>query len=917
VPNLDDAVAASRATLAAHMKGHARRPNLGYQLGALLLERYRTASAPEDLDEAILLLHEALTDLSPSSGGAVATAAALTDALLLRATRRTGTDDIDFAIRVLRYVIAGGPEEANVAVLLLKLCQALIAKHAVDGKKDTVDEAVARGRDAVAIVDQDNPVATRGVLAAALVDRYHLTVDPDDLDEAIDLLRDVAMAEDPNRAQVAAQLAKSLLTRAERTRHTGDVERAIAVLRDALDGAGRNPALLTMLGHALMRLHERTGDLAALESARTAFVDTIPDDLPEQHPNYRAALGNVAAVVERMHALTGDISLQEYAVGLRRHALARCPRGDAAYQDYLDSLGYALRKLYDATGSLAELRESTALFRESIAATPPGNPRRLRTRISLTQGLRAEHLRTGDRTGLVEAAEVAIEGGRLAAAQVSSRIDALTRAGHAVASLGEWARAMEVFGEAVTLLPRLASRGRTRVDQYHDLGEVAGLATDAAASALNAGRPDRALELLEHGRGVLLNQRLAPGGGLDPLRRADAGLAREYERLRREFDAPDAPGPATLDRDRDTEWTALVDRIRALPGLADFLRPATATQLLARVAGATVVLLAPATFRCDALILRDGRIEPLSLPELTLQAAVENVQRFQDATTAAHDLSTRPKARLSAQQTVREIMDWLWHTTVSPVLTHLGCHPTASPWPRLWWCPTGPMAFFPLHASGSTLDCVVSSYTPTVDALGRLRRRATGGGTSCVVAMARTPGGYTNLQSAHREAAVAAAALPGAIVEADTNATRDRVLASLTRSTHAHFACHAIADPNDPAMGRLLFHDHPLTVVDVSGLHLDAELAFLSACATTRAPLQLADEALHITGAFQLAGFRHVIGTLWETDDTASLKITSAFYSAGAPGDATPYALHAAVRALRTRYPVTPTLWAAHIHTGA
>jgi CHAT domain-containing protein len=226
-------------------------------------------------------------------------------------------------------------------------------------------------------------------------------------------------------------------------------------------------------------------------------------------------------------------------------------------------------------------------------------------------------------------------------------------------------------------------------------------------------------------------------------------------------------------------------------------------------------------------------------------------------------------------------------------------------------------------AGESALDRVVSSYTPTVEALSRVRARTPVGGdraAACVVAMTATPGGYGALPAAAREADIAAGTLPGTRITTDGDATRERVLALLADATHAHFAGHAIADADDPAMGRLLTHDHehhPLTVADVSGLHLEAELAYLSACATTWTPPRLADEALHITGAFQLAGFRHVIGTLWETDDAASLKIAAAFYRAGQPGEAAPHALHAAVRALRDQYRATPTLWAPYVHTGA
>lgn len=46
--------------------------------------------------------------------------------------------------------------------------------------------------------------------------------------------------------------------------------------------------------------------------------------------------------------------------------------------------------------------------------------------------------------------------------------------------------------------------------------------------------------------------------------------------------------------------------------------------------------------------------------------------------------------------------------------------------PHVTWCPTGPLAFLPLHAAGvyskedtpeNVMDFVVSSYTPTLEAL--------------------------------------------------------------------------------------------------------------------------------------------------------------------------------------------------------
>ena len=70
-------------------------------------------------------------------------------------------------------------------------------------------------------------------------------------------------------------------------------------------------------------------------------------------------------------------------------------------------------------------------------------------------------------------------------------------------------------------------------------------------------------------------------------------------------------------------------------------------------------------------------------------------------------------------------------------------------------------------------------------------------------------------------------------------------------------------------------------MVDVARLRLDdAELAFLSACSTARPGCRLTDEAIHLASAFQLAGYRHVIGTLWPIGDQHAVDIADDIYTA-------------------------------------
>jgi CHAT domain-containing protein len=149
------------------------------------------------------------------------------------------------------------------------------------------------------------------------------------------------------------------------------------------------------------------------------------------------------------------------------------------------------------------------------------------------------------------------------------------------------------------------------------------------------------------------------------------------------------------------------------------------------------------------------------------------------------------------------------------------------------------------------------------------------------------------------------------------------VTTALPRCPWAHFACHAASELDSPSASYLLLHDHrarPLTVVDVSRLRLDrAELAFLSACSTALPGAQLADEGIHLASAFQLAGYRYVVATLWPIDDLAAVGVATEIYESLATGGTardSAEALHAASRRLRNSVP-NPSTWAAHTHSGA
>jgi len=230
------------------------------------------------------------------------------------------------------------------------------------------------------------------------------------------------------------------------------------------------------------------------------------------------------------------------------------------------------------------------------------------------------------------------------------------------------------------------------------------------------------------------------------------------------------------------------------------------------------------------------------------------------------------------------------------------------------------LGLLPLHAAGrigqpGALDTVVSSFVPSLRVLREARDRpAAQHRKGLTVALRHTPG-QPELPGA---ASDAAALSDSALI--DEQATSGHVLSALKKATWAHFACHAIIDPASQADSGLRLHDRVLRLREIGGLRLrEAELAYLSACSTANHGTRYADEVLHLGSAFHLAGFRHVIASLWPLDDVAAAEAARSFHR---ELPATPVANNAAsvlrnvTLRLRDEHPNRPDVWAPLIHSG-
>jgi len=488
----------------------------------------------------------------------------------------------------------------------------------------------------------------------------------------------------------------------------------------------------------------------------------------------------------------------------------------------------------------------------------------------------------------------------------------------------------------------------------------------SAAEDHSAGAP-AALELLETGRAVLMSQALETRSDLSDLAARHPVLARRYTELRNRLDGPDGnPGilatTASADEGRATrplgdtfrdrpqvaeEFRRVISEIREQQGFESFMLPPTAAELARQAAAGPLVVINASPDRSDAIIVRASGMAAVSLPELQ-DGLPSRISALRSGTRAARDADTM-RERLAGQNAIFGVLEWLWDALAAPVFSELGWDDELSgnPGRRLWWAPGGLLGMLPLHAAGyhreavrgsrrTVMDRAVSSYTPTVRALRYARERAAatpGDGLlkSLVITMAETPGAAP-LNGTWGEAQLVRDVLSAAAAEVtvlkDDLATTAAVVGRIDQSAIVHFGCHGLNDALDPSQSRLLFHDHqsnPLTIGTLSSIRLaKAQLAYLSACDTAiQGSLDLIDEFIQLSTAFQLLGFPQVVGTLWEIMDDFAAEVARDFYSqlvtedGGIDTSKAAQALHYATLNARSRAPGAPSLWAAYTHAGA
>jgi hypothetical protein len=239
---------------------------------------------------------------------------------------------------------------------------------------------------------------------------------------------------------------------------------------------------------------------------------------------------------------------------------------------------------------------------------------------------------------------------------------------------------------------------------------------------------------------------------------------------------------------------------------------------------------------------------------------------------------------------------------LAPFATILNTHE------RVIVVPSGALNAVPFHAlpfQGKPLGASHAvSYLPAATLLrrGAVDRPLASGGTLVVGDPAFNPATHPLLQRLAGAAveATAVAAVHGAEPYVGAQATEAALRPLLRNPTLLHFAAHGRLDEIAPNTSSIvLAGDDELTVSDLIGLDIGADLAVLSACDTGRGTTTMGGDLVGLVRGLLAAGVRRCVVSLWPVDDVAACVTMAALHRRLKDGTAPAAALAQAQREIR------------------
>ncbi|KAJ7853189.1 hypothetical protein B0H14DRAFT_3655391 [Mycena olivaceomarginata] len=584
---------------------------------------------------------------------------------------------------------------------------------------DVSRSAVRLHREALGLCRAPHPnlAASLDKLANSLRKRFEQKGDAKDLYEAIELHRKALDLSLNN-------LANSITMRLEQRTHAEDIDDAIRLYREALTLCpARHPdraSSFNNLAASLYRPFEQRGDAGDMDEAIQLYCEALVLRLAP-HPGRAGSLNN-------RFKQRGDAKDLDEAIKLHREALdlRLAPHPDRVSS--LNNLANSVRERFQTRGAVA-------LHREALALRPVSHP----VRASALNNLAASW---GHAEDMEEAIRLYREVLSLHFAPYSDRASALNNLAtclvssevSAAASVSPLAR-FQTAKQWATTAHR--SHHSSALEAYSiTLGLLLQLAISTCAIELRTF--ELAIELLEAGRSIFWAQALHLRTPLDHLANVERELAIKLKELSQQLERASfrdtsqnrftntqhqvisIEAEAARCRQLNEDWEKAIKSVRKLAGFEDFMRPKGIASLRRAALSGPVIILLASSSTCSALVVKPSEgVQHVQLPALNVQTVEHyadlchtlsdgtfNVNSFLEAhgreepSTQQSDLEARlygaqeGHVNMSPNDIFCRLLAGIWQTVVKPVFEK-----SENP-SRLWWCPTGPFGFLPIHAAG-------------------------------------------------------------------------------------------------------------------------------------------------------------------------------------------------------------------------
>ncbi|KAJ5281475.1 hypothetical protein N7478_006847 [Penicillium angulare] len=888
------------------------------RLGMAFMLRYEMSGIIEDLNNSFDFIGEAMSMTPKSESRWKRLCASYADLLRHRFKHNGEIQDLEEAVNSIATAINAGSEEDP--SLLESLARQLGYRYDALGKMEDLDKSIVAAERAVELWDKSSKYLADGLmrLGYLLMDRFEATGHQEDLDRSIVYLAEASKTPKTNstaEARCLSGLANAFWLRWMRTRASDDLEEAINKERLALEVVSDSDLgkvdVMNNLANILIDRFKETKDLSDIEEA-IQFIEKVLSSRPSTHMHYPGNLNNLANAIEARYKEQANIVDLNMAIEKSEEALSLMREDHPSRAGYSFNLGARYYARYQKEDNSQDMQNAIDRFLEGWKA-PSGRP--------------------------------------------FDRVLAGSQAIYKLRDTGRLEEATTIAMEVVDLLPQVTTRSLNVTDQQYVVREFSGIAGNACSLLLSLGRLNDALEYLEKGRTVILDLLMSNRMNLGDLEAISPEYAAKFRQLQdqinKTFDSAriDSVGAETLLQKRlssVSQFNECVEEIRKLPGQSRFLLGPELNEIRAGAKNGCIVIMNITNLRSDAIIISPEKIDSIELPNLSRQRGLEWLNK--DLTRKAKNAAERKRKNAE----YRDLLHWLWTSGVKPIFDRIGLKPQSltQKLPRVCWIASGIASMLPFHAAcdqtasdtENTFEYAISSYSPSIKTMFQVRAKLSNDAKvaqpSLLMVGMPTTKGHASLPGVEDEIDDIQEAVEDSFsIKSLIQPQPGRVLSDLSSHDIVHFACHAVSDSRNPLNGHLLLQAEEselpgtaergaLTVESIMKMDLKrARIAYLSACSTAEnKATKLLDEAIHLVSGFQVAGFAHVLGTMWPAPDLVSHSVAVGFYenltsllspaSAADDGRAVAEAFHSSVKEVRSDFEEQPLRWAQFVHFG-